>query len=262
MSLTDQQAIQHSIQNHVAVVTMNNPPANTWTAESLTALKELVLMLNEDKEVYALVLTGSGDKFFSAGADLKLFASGDKAVALEMARVFGEAFETLSAFRGVSIAAINGYAMGGGLEVALACDIRVVEAQATLALPEAKVGLLPCAGGTQNLTALVGEGWAKRMILCGEQVGAAKALELGLVEEVVATGDALSKAIELAESVANQSPSSVSACKTLIQNMRSAPLKHGLIKERELFLNLFDTEDQTEGVQAFLEKRKPNWKNQ
>lgn len=262
MSLTDQQAIQHSIQNHVAVVTMNNPPANTWTAESLTALKELVLMLNEDKEVYALVLTGSGDKFFSAGADLKLFASGDKAVALEMARVFGEAFETLSAFRGVSIAAINGYAMGGGLEVALACDIRVVEAQATLALPEAKVGLLPCAGGTQNLTALVGEGWAKRMILCGEQVGAAKALELGLVEEVVATGGALSKAIELAESVANQSPSSVSACKTLIQNMRSAPLKHGLIKERELFLNLFDTEDQTEGVQAFLEKRKPNWKNQ
>ncbi|CAE6922856.1 Belongs to the enoyl-CoA hydratase isomerase family [Vibrio sp. B1REV9] len=262
MSLTDQQAIQHSIQNHVAVVTMNNPPANTWTAESLNALKELVLMLNEDKEVYALVLTGSGDKFFSAGADLKLFASGDKAVALEMARVFGEAFETLSAFRGVSIAAINGYAMGGGLEVALACDIRVAEAQATLALPEAKVGLLPCAGGTQNLTALVGEGWAKRMILCGEQVGAAKALELGLVEEVVATGDALSKAIELAESVANQSPSSVSACKTLIQNMRSAPLKHGLIKERELFLNLFDTEDQTEGVQAFLEKRKPNWKNQ
>ncbi|AXY03140.1 enoyl-CoA hydratase [Vibrio alfacsensis] len=262
MSLTDQQAILHSIQNHVAVVTMNNPPANTWTAESLTALKELVLTLNKDKEVYALVLTGSGDKFFSAGADLKLFASGDKAVALEMARVFGEAFETLSAFRGVSIAAINGYAMGGGLEVALACDIRVAEAQATLALPEAKVGLLPCAGGTQNLTALVGEGWAKRMILCGEQVGAAKAMELGLVEEVVATGSALSKAIELAESVANQSPSSVSACKTLIQNMRSAPLKHGLIKERELFLNLFDTEDQTEGVQAFLEKRKPNWKNQ
>jgi enoyl-CoA hydratase/carnithine racemase len=137
-----------------------------------------------------------------------------------------------------------------------------VEEQAVLALPEAKVGLLPCAGGTQNLTALVGEGWAKRIILCGEQVGAAQARELGLVEEVVAKGGALNKAIELAESVANQSPSSVTACKALIQNMRSAPLKHGLIKERELFLNLFDTEDQTEGVRAFLEKRKPNWKNQ
>ncbi|MGR5069341.1 MULTISPECIES: enoyl-CoA hydratase [Vibrio] len=262
MSLTEQQAINYTISNHVAVVTMNNPPANTWTSDSLIALKELVLALNEDKDVYALVLTGRGDKFFSAGADLKLFADGDKAVALDMARVFGEAFECLSAFRGVSIAAINGYAMGGGLEVALACDIRVAEKQAVLALPEAKVGLLPCAGGTQNLTALVGEGWAKRIILCGEQVGAEKAYELGLVEEVVETGQALNKSIELAKSVASQSPSSVAACKILIQNMRSAPLKHGLIKERELFLNLFDTEDQTEGVRAFLEKRKPNWKNQ
>ncbi|MGR5324981.1 enoyl-CoA hydratase [Vibrio sp. DNB22_17_1] len=262
MSLTEQEAINYTISNHVAVVTMNNPPANTWTSDSLIALKELVLALNEDKDVYALVLTGRGDKFFSAGADLKLFADGDKAVALDMARVFGEAFEGLSAFRGVSIAAINGYAMGGGLEVALACDIRVAEKQAVLALPEAKVGLLPCAGGTQNLTALVGEGWAKRIILCGEQVGAEKAYELGLVEEVVETGQALNKSIELAKSVASQSPSSVAACKILIQNMRSAPLKHGLIKERELFLNLFDTEDQTEGVRAFLEKRKPNWKNQ
>lgn len=257
-----QQAIQHSISNHVAVITMNNPPANTWTVESLKALKALILTLNQNRDVYALVMTGSGEKFFSAGADLKLFADGDKVVALEMARAFGDAFETLSDFRGVSIAAINGFAMGGGLEVALACDIRVVEEQAVLALPEAKVGLLPCAGGTQNLTALVGEGWAKRMILCGEQVSASQAKELGLAEELVPTREALKKAIELAESVANQSPSSVAACKLLIQNMRSAPLTHGLIKERELFLNLFDTEDQTEGVRAFLEKRQPNWKNQ
>ncbi|MFW9707504.1 enoyl-CoA hydratase [Vibrio parahaemolyticus] len=256
------QAIEHTIQNHVAVITMNNPPANTWTADSLHALKALVCTLNQNKDVYALVITGSGDKFFSAGADLKLFADGDKARALEMARCFGEAFETLSEFRGVSIAAINGYAMGGGLEVALACDIRVVEEHVILALPEAKVGLLPCAGGTQNLTALVGEGWAKRMILCGEQISASLAKELGLAEELVPKGGALSKAIAMAESVANQSPSSVAACKILIQNMRSAPLKHGLMKERELFLDLFDTEDQTEGVRAFLEKRPPNWKNQ
>ncbi|MBR9787482.1 MAG: enoyl-CoA hydratase [Vibrionaceae bacterium] len=255
-------AIQHRISNHVAVITMNNPPANTWTVGSLNALKNLVLALNQNKDVYALVITGNGEKFFSAGADLKLFADGDKAVASSMARSFGEAFETLSDFRGVSIAAINGYAMGGGLEVALACDIRVVEEQAVLALPEAKVGLLPCAGGTQNLTALVGEGWAKRMILCGEQVSASRAKELGLAEELVKKGEALDKAMELANSVANQSPSSVAACKILIQNMRSAPRKHGLVKERELFLNLFDTEDQTEGVRAFLEKRQPKWKNQ
>ncbi len=107
-------AIEHTIQNHVAMITMNNPPANTWTADSLHALKVLVCTLNQNKDVYALVITGSGDKFFSAGADLNLFADGDKARALEMARCFGEAFETLSEFRGVSIAAINGYAMGGG----------------------------------------------------------------------------------------------------------------------------------------------------
>nr|WP_319552683.1 enoyl-CoA hydratase [uncultured Vibrio sp.] len=257
-----QDAIQHTINDHIAVITMNNPPANTWTADSLNALKTLVLELNQNKDVYALVITGNGEKFFSAGADLKLFADGDKAVALDMARAFGEAFETLSDFRGVSIAAINGYAMGGGLEVALACDLRVVEEQAVLALPEAKVGLLPCAGGTQNLTALVGEGWAKRMILCGEQLSATQANELGLAEELVAKGQSLIKAMELADLVANQSPSSVAACKILIQHMRSAPRKHGLIKERELFLNLFDTEDQAEGVRAFLEKRQPKWKNQ
>ncbi|ANW25975.1 enoyl-CoA hydratase [Vibrio coralliilyticus] len=261
MNHSEGSTIQHTIRNHVAVVTMNNPPANTWTAQSLAQLKQLVLDLNENKDVYALVITGQGEKFFSAGADLKLFADGDKSVAVDMSRLFGEAFETLSAFRGVSIAAINGYAMGGGLEVALACDIRIAEEQAVMALPEAKVGLLPCAGGTQNLTALVGEGWAKRVILCGEQLDAAKALSIKLVEEVVSKGNALDAAISLAEMVANQSPSSVTACKSLIQNTRTSPLAHGLMKERELFIQLFDTQDQTEGVNAFLEKRQPQWKN-
>ncbi|MDO6706018.1 enoyl-CoA hydratase [Photobacterium sp. 1_MG-2023] len=254
--------IEVEIQGHVAVLTMNNPPANTWTAESLNQLKSLVEALNEDKTIYALVLTGKGEKFFSAGADLKLFADGDKAVAAEMAFCFGQAFETLSAFRGVSIAAINGYAMGGGLEVALACDIRIAEAHAVMALPEASVGLLPCAGGTQNLAWLVGEGWAKRMILCGERVGASQASEIRLVEEVVASGQALETAIHLAEKVAHQSPVAVTACKALIQNARYAPLNQGLIQERERFIRLFDTRDQREGVQAFLEKRPPVWKNQ
>lgn len=259
--MSDGDAILIEISNHIAVLTMNNPPANTWTAESLGQLKQLVETLNANKDVYALVITGQGEKFFSAGADLKLFASGDKAVAVDMARSFGEAFETLSVFRGVSIAAINGYAMGGGLEVALACDIRIAEADAEMALPEAKVGLLPCAGGTQNLTWLVGEGWAKRIILCGERISASQALEIGLVEEVTKTGQGLEVALKMAQSVANQSPSSVTACKKLIQNCRTAPLKHGLMKERELFIQLFDTEDQTEGVKAFLEKRPPQWKN-
>ena len=249
------------LRGHTALLTMSNPPANTWTHETLTQLRDTVRELNQNKTVYALVITGEGQKFFSAGADLKLFADGDKAVAADMSRIFGEAFETLSQFRGVSIAAINGYAMGGGLEVALACDIRVVEAQAQLALPEAKVGLLPCAGGTQNLAWLVGEGWAKRMILCGERLNAEKALQIGLVEEVVATGEALVTALALADKVAEQSPSAVSACKKLIQQGRTGSINAALPLERELFVGLFDTKDQVEGVSAFLQKRSPNWVN-
>ncbi len=261
MSETTKSAIIEKIVGHTAVLTMNNPPANTWTAESLQLLKQKVIELNVNKDIYALVITGAGEKFFSAGADLKLFADGYKGNAASMAKYFGEAFEALSNFRGVSIAAINGYAMGGGLEVALACDIRIAEEQAVMALPEATVGLLPCAGGTQNLTALVGEGWAKRLILCGERLDATKALTIGLVEEVVAQGEALDCAMELAEKVAKQSPSSVTACKTLIQAGRIMPRTQALPLERELFVGLFDTEDQTEGVNAFLEKRRAEWKN-
>lgn len=248
-------------QGHTAVVTMSNPPANTWTKDTLTALKNLVIELNADKEIYSLVITGEGKKFFSAGADLNVFADGDKGVAADMSRVFGEAFETLSDFRGVSIAAINGFAMGGGLEVALACDIRIAEAQAQMALPEAKVGLLPCAGGTQNLSWLVGEGWAKRMILCGERLKADKAQQIGLVEEVVEQGKALEAALELAKKVEDQSPVAVTACKALIQKGRSGTINSALPLERELFVTLFDTQDQKEGVNAFLEKRKANWVN-
>ncbi len=248
-------------RGHTALITISNPPANTWTRETLTQLREAVRSLDQDKNIYALVITGEGQKFFSAGADLNLFASGDKSVASDMSRIFGEAFETLSAFRGVSIAAINGYAMGGGLEVALACDLRIAEEQAQMALPEAKVGLLPCAGGTQNLAWLVGEGWAKRMILCGERIGAAKALQIGLVEEVVAAGLALETALLLADKVAEQSPPAVTACKKLIQQGRSGSITAALPLERELFVGLFDTKDQVEGVSAFLQKRKANWVN-
>jgi len=207
------------------------------------------------------VITGAGEKFFSAGAELKLFADGDKAVAATMARRFGEAFETLSAYRGVSIAAINGYAMGGGLECALACDLRVAEEHAVMALPEAAVGLLPCAGGTQWLARTVGEPWAKRMVLLGERVDASTALRIGLADEVVGRGQALQCALAMADSVAKQSPSAVRACKRLIQGARSGTPQQMLVSEREYFVDLFDTADQREGVSAFLEKRPPQWRN-
>ena len=261
MTVSTSDKLKVEVRGHTALVTIDNPAANTWDTESLPALKDLVEKLNADKNIYALVLTGAGDKFFSAGADLKLFADGDPKTAETMGSFFGQAFETLADFRGVSIAAINGFAMGGGLEVAMACDIRIAEEQSQMALPEAKVGLLPCAGGTQRLTQLVGEGWAKRIILCGERIKAAKALAIGLVEEIVPQGEALEKALALAEQVGQQSPIAVTFCKELIHTARDATIPQGLVDERSKFVELFSTEDQREGVNAFLEKRTAEWKN-
>jgi len=251
----------HEMRGNTALITINNPAANTWDEESLTALKSLIEALNKDANCYSLVITGQGEKFFSAGADLNLFASGDTDIARQMAEKFHGAFQALSEFRGVSIAAINGYAMGGGLECALACDIRIAEEQAQMALPEATVGLLPCGLGTQNLPWLVGEGWAKRIILCGERIGAEQAKEIGLVEEVVGKGKALEKALSLATSAGKQSPSSVTACKRLIMAARSGNMNDSFSVERDEFVGIFSTADQKEGVNAFLEKRKPEWKN-
>ena len=189
----------------------------------MKALEETIEALNADRNIFALVVTGQGEKFFSAGADLKAFADGDIGNASVMAQAFGQAFDALVRFRGVSIAAVNGYAMGGGLECALACDIRIAEEHAQMALPEATVGL---------------------------------------VEEVVPQGAALDKALELAEMAGKQSPSSVARCKTLVMSARDGRSHDdGWRMERELFIELFSTEDQREGVNAFLEKRTPEWKN-
>ncbi len=253
--------IEHKITGHTCFITINNPPANTLTPESLKALKDLVEKLNSDKTIYAAVISGAGEKFFSAGADLKRFAA-DKTAAREFITHFGDSFETLANSRFVSIAAINGYAMGGGLECALACDLRIAEAHAQMALPEPSVGLLPGGCGTQTLPLLIGEGWAKRMILTNERVSAETALRIGLVEEVTAKGKAVESATAMAARVATLSPKAVEYCKSLIHNARNGiPRRSGLTLERERFMDLFNFEDQAEGVKAFLEKRKPEWKN-
>ena len=257
--------IEHVIEGHTCIITIANPPANTWTPESLRAMKRLTAELNANKNVYAAVITGQGEKFFSAGADLKRFQGGDekgRVAAREFISLFGEAFEAFMNARFVTIAAINGYAMGGGLECALSCDLRIAEAHAQMALPEPAVGLLPAGCGTQNLPWLVGEGWAKRIILTNERVTAETALRIGLVEEVVEKGKSLEAAKAMAERVAGLSPKSVEFCKGLIHNARNGvPRGAGLALERERFMDLFDFEDQKEGVAAFLEKRKPEWKN-
>lgn len=248
-------------RGHTAIITFNNPPANTWTPESLRYLQQVVNELNDDKDNYALILTSDSEKFFSAGADLNRFNHDDQGKSFEFSLAFGEAFETLSNYQGVSIAAITGYAMGGGLEVALSCDVRICEEQAQMALPEAAVGLLPCGLGSQQLSWLVGEQWAKRMILLGERLKADKAEQIGLVSEVVPTGTVLEKALELAAKTEAQSPTSIRFCKELIMEARSGDITSAYAKEREMFVKLWDTQDQKEGVSAFLEKRKAEWKN-
>jgi len=248
-------------RGHTTILTLNNPPANTWTPESLRELKAIVETLNDDAENYALIITSNSEKFFSAGADLARFNHDDKGLAFEFASAFGEGFGALANYRGVSIAAITGYAMGGGLEVALACDFRIAEQQAQMALPEASVGLLPCGLGSQHLPWLVGEAWAKRMILLGERIKAEQALAIGLIQELVPTGSGLDKALELAAKVEKQSPTSVRYSKQLIMAARRQPIDATFALERELFVKLWDSADQKEGVGAFVEKRTPEWKN-
>lgn len=244
----------------IALLTLKRPPANAFTPDGLLALQEAVERLNTQPKVRALIITGDGPKFFSAGADLNAFADGNREVARVAATRFGAAFETLQNARMVIIAAINGYAMGGGLECALASDIRVAEEHAVLALPETAVGLLPCGCGTQTLPWLVGEGWAKRMILTGERVDAATALRIGLVEEVVEKGGALAAAMKMAERVATLSPQGVEYSKALVHQARNGvPRTAALAVERERFVDLFGHPNQREGVHAFLEKRRPDW---
>lgn len=261
--MVESQSPKLSLQTmaNIVCITINNPPANTWDLESLSELERVVHASELDPSVYCLVITGRGEKFFSAGAELALFADGNAEVARQMADHFGRAFEALAAFRGVSIAAINGYALGGGLECALACDIRIAQENAQLGLPETTVGLLPCGGGTQNLAWTVGESWAKRLILCGERLSAEHSMRIGLVEEVVERGDGLNRAMDIARSVAKQSPMAVAASKDLIRHARKGNLADAYSVEREAFVGLFGSRDQREGVNAFLQKREPKWTN-
>ncbi len=247
------------LHDDVACVTLANPPANTWDSEHLSELVLILEHLADQAEVRCLVLTGDGPRFFSAGADLHQFDHGDRARAKESMAQFAEAYDQLATFPMLTIAAINGYALGGGLEAALACDLRIAERHATFGLPEARVGLLPGGGGTQRLPRLVGANWATRMILLGERLDASTALAIGLVDRVVDDGRALTTAREWAAEARLASPGASAACKRLIGQSAHGNLRDGLADEREAFADLFGTIDQQEGVRAFFEKRSARW---
>jgi len=245
-----------------AIVTINNPPANVWTIESLQELARAMDALAADTAIRAVVLTGAGERYFSAGADLALFGDGAAAQAGKVADAFALAFDAVRHYPGVTVAAVNGFALGGGLECALACDYIVAERGASLGLPEARVGLIPCAGGTKALTDRVGVPWAKRLILGGEFVTADKAMAIGLVEEVVESGLAKIVALSLAARVREQSPQAIHAARRLIEASPAQTLAAQLAAEKAAFLALIGSAEQLEGVRAFNEKREPGWAEQ
>jgi enoyl-CoA hydratase/carnithine racemase len=242
-----------------AVMTFDNPPAHVFTASILREFAAQLQALEADPKVAALVLTGAGDRFFCAGDDLNMYVGVNPAEARELTRLLAAVITRLHDFSGLTIAAINGWCLGAGLECALACDIRVGEASVQLGLPEGRVGLLPCGGGTQTLARQIGPGWAKRLILCGETVDAATAMRIGLIEETVPAGQARDVALALADQAGRQSPRAFAASKTLIHANQADDLETGLAREREAFGDLFEGPDAGEGVAAFLEKREPRW---
>ena len=241
----------------IATITINRPEKRN--ALSAAVRRELVAAfdaLEVDDAVRVVVLTGAGDKAFVAGADIGEFAERtpiEQRAAMEGRRVF----EVVAAFPKPVIAAINGFALGGGCELALACDLRLAARSARLGQPEVNLAILPGGGGTQRLPRLVGHGTAMRLILTGELIGAEEAHRIGLVDEVVDDGALAGRARELATSIARQSPVALKLIKQAVRAAAEMPLSAGLALERELFITAFSSEDRVEGVKAFLEKRSP-----
>lgn len=246
---------QIRVERHgaVAVLTLDRPATlNALDRGLLEGLAQTFQQL--DGEVRAVVLTGAG-KAFVAGADIRAMAEMTPAEALAFSRFGQGVFDRIAAHPCPVIAAINGFALGGGCELALACDLRIGSDRAKLGLPEVGLGVVPGFGGTQRLARLVGPGAAKRLLFTGEVLGAEAALALGLLDEVVPAEDLLAHGLDLATRMAGKGPLAVARCKALVDAGLGAGLAEGQQLEAEGFAALFGTEDQREGMAAFLAKR-------
>ena len=247
-------------RGRVAVVTINRPEKrnalNIQTrAEGAAALEEL----RADEEVRVVVFTGAGDKAFIAGADIAEFAGRTANVQRDV--MTGRSlFTAIDTFPKPVIAMINGYCLGGGCELAMACDLRIASERASFGQPEINLGIIPGGGGTQRLTRLVGEGKAMELILTGEIIDAQTAYNYGLVNTVVAAEELETKTMEIANRIAEKSPIALRMAKEAVKTASRAPLDEGLRREIDLFALCFSSEDKDEGVKAFLEKRKPEFK--
>lgn len=243
----------------VVILRINRPAKrNAINAEVKQALSAALDQAAADDRARCMVLTGSGEAAFAAGADISEMAERspeEQRQVMQASRVYDQ----VARHPKPVIAAVNGLALGGGLELALACDIRLATPHARFGQPEVNLGLIPGGGGTQRLPRMVGEGMALKMILTGEQIGADEALRIGLVQEIVPIATLVDRATALGEMIGAKSPVAVRAAKEAVRAAQRLPLTQGQALETSLFLGAFASEDRREGMRAFLEKRKPSF---
>jgi enoyl-CoA hydratase len=244
----------------VALVTIDNPPMNALASALLDELEAEIETLDADDDVRVIVLRGGGERAFVAGADIKEFPSlRESAGEGGSARGIQKLGHRMDAARTPFVAAIRGFCLGGGLELAMCCDIRVCADDARLGQPEIKLGLIPGGGGTQRLPRLIGHGRAMLLNLTGEFIDAETAYAWGLVEKVVPVDALGAAALELAGQIAAQSPHAVAVLRELARTTRDLPLEEGLRREADGFVRCLRSEDGAEGVAAFIEKRAPTF---
>lgn len=247
-----------TLDNGVSLITLNRPKVrNALNTELREKMAEIFIKLNDDPKTKAIVLTG-GDKVFAAGADINDFLT-TKTVDVYLRRS-ERYWDAITNCRKPIIAAVNGYALGGGCELAMHADIIVAGKSAKFGQPEIKIGLMPGAGGTQRLFRVIGKHKAMKLILTGDMINAEAADQMGLVSEVVEDEATINRAIEIAEQLAGYSPIALTQIKEVANLGGDMPLQAALALERKAFQILFDTEDQKEGAKAFLEKRDANYK--
>ncbi len=246
----------------ITTIRLQNPPLNLVTVELTRSLDRALASIEDDPDIRCVVLTGTGDRAFCAGSDVKEFESlrgrvGEGKLLLEKA-----VYRRIARLPVPSIAAIQADALGGGLELALCCDLRVADERAKLGLPEVRLGVMPGSGGTQRLPRIVGIAKAKELILMGEIISASDALEIGLVNRVAAAGQALDEAMKMAETIAERGPLAVREAKQALDLAGDMPLDEGLARELDASERIFTSQDMLEGAQAFFEKRPPRFTGQ
>ena len=245
----------------VATVTINRPKAlNSMNEETILEILSTLDDIRKDEKIKVVVITGAGDRAFSAGADINMMKAGGALEARKSSQLGQRLMNEVEDLEKPVIAAVNGYALGGGLELAMACDLRIASEKARLGQPEINIGLIPGWGGTQRLPRFVGKGLAKEIIFTGKMIDAKTAEQHGLINKVVPADQLKSAVEELTTELMNKPPVAIKLAKELINNSTETSLRIGITNESEAFGVLGSTEDFKEGTAAFLEKRKPEFK--